>query len=571
MEPVSSSVEPTLHAPASSERALLTVPASYLSDDNPPIAIQIIVSKMKVLLARDSFVFREIPLGDIDALTLSTTSDQMLFHVFEDADERLDCPGKRAEVVLMILFILTNRRKLDNGETPTLTMYFVPDASLELYLTDAEDLAEGHLIRPDKKYLRDMHYKAYFEMEASRDPVYRLSHLSPPRNISSDRRVSAEDFQFKATLGKGAHGKVLLVEKKDSGVLYAMKILRKKHVVDAKQLEHTRAERDVLTTLQHPFLVSLKFSFQTDAKIYFVMELMKGGELFQHLKRVYRFREDATKFIAACLVLALGQLHHHGFVYRDLKPENVLLTETGYAKLADFGLVKTLKLKELARTFCGTPEYLAPEVILEKGANASADWWALGVLVYEMMFGVPPFYSKDLEKMYRNAVKSPVKFRTDVVISDEAKDFIAGLLTKAPLRRLGSVADALEVANHAWFAGLDWAQLARGEMKPPFDPMLSRDNILDNFDPAFTREPPRDSIATIDAPLRKQLDSAFQDFDYCDFESLKISSNDLAPSISPLTPVSSNFESATSQPPHKASSLTEADSLGDRTGEQVPS
>lgn len=181
------------------------------------------------------------------------------------------------------------------------------------------------------------------------------------------------------------------------------------------------------------------------------MEFMKGGELFQHLKRVKKFTEAQTKFITACLILALGHLHNHDYLYRDLKPENVLLDEKGFAKLTDFGLAKFLTLHDLAKTFCGTPEYLAPEVILNQGCNRPADWWSLGILTFEMLFGAPPFYTNDEKEMYKRTLTSPLRFPSKSSVSNEAKDFVTGLLMKNSLQRLGSAADSLEVMNHSWF------------------------------------------------------------------------------------------------------------------------
>ena len=151
---------------------------------------------------------------------------------------------------------------------------------------------------------------------------------------------------------------------------------------------------------------------------------MKGGELFQHLRKCKQFSEKQTKFIAACIVLALGHLHNQNYIYRDLKPENVLLDENGFAKLTDFGLAKFLKKNDQAMTFCGTPEYLSPEVILDKGCNRPADWWALGILIYEMIFGIPPFYSSNVDKMYRRTILKKLKFKKYVDCSDECKDFL---------------------------------------------------------------------------------------------------------------------------------------------------
>lgn len=179
------------------------------------------------------------------------------------------------------------------------------------------------------------------------------------------------------------------------------------------------------------------------------------------MKKVKRFTEEQAKFFAACIIKALGHLHDKGYIYRDLKPENILIQNNGYIKLTDFGLCKRLEPDDLAKTFCGTPEYLAPEVILERGCNRPADWWSLGILVYEMIFGIPPFYSKNIQEMYKNTLTNPLKFKARTTVSNEAKDFISGLLIKPSKQRLGSIADALEVMGHSWFKDFDWDALER--------------------------------------------------------------------------------------------------------------
>jgi serum/glucocorticoid-regulated kinase 2 len=332
-------------------------------------------------------------------------------------------------------------------------------------------------------------------------------------SFSGTKPISIDDFELIKTLGRGAHGKVLLCERRNyPGERYALKIIKKQHIIDAKQFEHTLAEKIILSSLNHPFLVSLKYAFQTDEKIYFVMEFMKGGELFQHLRRNKSFSEEQTKFVAACIVLALGHLHNHNFIYRDLKPENVLMDERGFAKLTDFGLAKHLDVADVAFTFCGTPEYLAPEVILDKGCNRPADWWSLGILVYEMLYGLPPFYSKDVQEMYKKTILDPLKFKPRPNISDEAKDFITGLLMKAPSKRLGSLADNLEVMNHAWFKDINWIKLMDRKLTPLFNP--NEKEWERNFDPGFIKEVPKDSLCAIDPKLASEYREKFKEFEF---------------------------------------------------------
>jgi len=241
---------------------------------------------------------------------------------------------------------------------------------------------------------------------------------------------------------------------------------------------------------------------------------MQGGELFQHLRTFKRFSEDQARFYAACITLGIGHLHNKNYIYRDLKLENLLLDENGYAKLTDFGLAKNLAKDEKANTFCGTPEYLAPEVILSKGHNRPADWWALGILIYEMLFGIPAFYSSNPQQMYKKIVKDEVTFKPGVVVSDQAKDIITKLLVKDQTKRLGSQNDSLEVLSHPFFAQIDINKLLTRQLKAPFIPDTSADGWIKNFDSEFTREKPSDTHIQVTEEELKKFAEEFKGMDY---------------------------------------------------------
>lgn len=499
-----------------SHRILLSVQAVLYSPMNEATDVLLLITKESLTIENEDTMLRKLDLHEIDAITISEVSNEFIFHIFDDEDERLSCEKHRREVFEMILYILTIKKSNKATNIENLPIYFVNDANLDLYVTSEDDLEDGHTIRPDDKHMLNLDYKGFIE----RQDTIRLD--KPPgrrntRSISSKpvQNMKVEDFEFLKVLGKGAHGKVLLSEKKtgDKG-LYAMKILKKKHIIDNNQLEHTRAEKNILSYISHPFLVSLQYAFQTDQKIYFVMEFMRGGELFQHLKKVKQFTENQAKHITACLVLALGHLHNNDYIYRDLKPENVLMDHDGYCKLTDFGLAKNLPVADLAKTFCGTPEYLAPEIIMDKGSNRPVDWWSLGVLVYEMIFGIPPFYSTNVQKMYKNTILNPLKFKKHTTCSDEVKDFIAGLLMKKPKQRLGSTVDALEVLSHPWFRDFDWQGLINKTIEMPYKPMSGEQSWEQNFDPAFIKQKPSDSVCWVDPKFVSQFKKDFEDFDF---------------------------------------------------------
>lgn len=499
-----------------SQRILLSTNIVHYAASLEKNEMQLLLTKSNVIIEQEGLIIRKLSLYELDAITLSNSSSEFILHVIDDEDERLSCFKNRKEIVEMILYLLTEKKSPKGEALTSLAIYFVDEINLDLYVTTDEDLDEGHTIRPDTKNRIYLDYKGFLEKQNSIDKDKQITRRSTKTLFTKkEKQLSVEDFELLKVLGKGAHGKVLLCQKKSGNDRFlAMKILKKQHIIEAKQLEHTKAEKLILSHVNHPFLITLHYAFQTDQKIYFVMEFMKGGELFQHLKKQKQFSEDQAKHIAACLVLAIGHLHNKDYIYRDLKPENILMDHRGYCKLTDFGLAKLLTVDELANTFCGTPEYLSPEVILDKGCNRPADWWSLGVVVYEMIFGIPPFYSTNVQKMYKNIILNSLKFKKHTKVSDECKDFLTGLLMKKPKNRLGSAADSLEIMNHPWFKSIDWSKLLDKKIEMPYKPDDAEKHWERNFDPQFTKQNPKDSICYIDPAKLEEFKKDFEDFNF---------------------------------------------------------
>lgn len=304
------------------------------------------------------------------------------------------------------------------------------------------------------------------------------------------KHFGPEDFQILRLIGKGTFGQVYQVRKKDTQRIYAMKVLSKKVIVQKKEVAHTVGERNILVrtaTSDSPFIVGLKFSFQTPSDLYLVTDYMSGGELFWHLQKDGKFEEKRAKFYIAELILAIQHLHENDIVYRDLKPENILLDANGHIALCDFGLSKAnLTKNDTTNTFCGTTEYLAPEVLLdETGYTKMVDFWSLGVLVFEMCCGWSPFYAEDTQQMYKNIAFGKVRFPRDT-LSLEGRNFVKGLLNRNPKHRLGATDDAEELKRHAFFSDIDWDVLAKKLITPPFKPQLKSDTDVSYFDPEFT-------------------------------------------------------------------------------------
>jgi serine/threonine protein kinase len=263
-------------------------------------------------------------------------------------------------------------------------------------------------------------------------------------------QVGIDDFELVKVIGKGSFGKVTLVRKRSDKKLFAMKVLTKASIIKRKQVDHTNTERRVLGSINHPFIVRLHYAFQTKEKLYFVLDYASGGELFFHLSRMKKFSEATARFYCAELTLALDALHDHDVVYRDLKPENILLDGEGHVKLVDFGLAKegVSAPTEGASSLCGTPEYLSPEVLDRQGHGTAVDWWNLGMVTYEMLTGLPPWYTTDRDKLFESLRSAPLKFPMSV--SRTPALFIQALLNRDPQRRLGS-RGGNEVKNHAFF------------------------------------------------------------------------------------------------------------------------
>merc|ERR1712000_791176 len=281
-------------------------------------------------------------------------------------------------------------------------------------------------------------------------------------------KYTLTDFDIKRTLGTGSFGRVHLVQSKHNQRFYAIKVLKKAQVVKMKQVEHTNDERRMLSDVKHPFLVTLWGTFTDVKNLYMVMDFVEGGELFSLLRKSGRFPNPVAKFYAAEVTLALEYLHSKNVIYRDLKPENLLLDRHGHLKITDFGFAK--KVPDITWTLCGTPDYLAPEVVSSKGYNKSVDWWSLGILIYEMLCGYTPFWdSGSPMKIYENILKGKVKY--PAYVNADAQNLLERLITADLTKRLGNLyGGPADVKNHPWFAEVTWDRLARKDIDAPYTP-----------------------------------------------------------------------------------------------------
>uniref|UniRef100_A0A8C2A840 protein kinase C n=1 Tax=Cyprinus carpio TaxID=7962 RepID=A0A8C2A840_CYPCA len=396
---------------------------------------------------------------------------------------------------------------------PSINTSFSPQAAELGSALSPETVPIGH---PDAHSL-----PRYTHSRSSRQTHFLKEHLvaeSPRIILQKEEEVefSLTDFKCVAVLGRGHFGKVLLAEYKTTGEMFAIKALKKGDIVARDEVDSLMCEKRIFETVnsvRHPFLVNLFACFQTKEHVCFVMEYAAGGDLMMHIHADV-FSEVRSVFYAACVVLGLQFLHDHKIVYRDLKLDNLLLDTEGYVKIADFGLCKEgMGFKDRTSTFCGTPEFLAPEVLTETSYTRAVDWWGLGVLIFEMLVGESPFPGDDEEEVFDSIVNDEVRYPR--FLSTEAISIMRRLLRRNPERRLGAgERDAEEVKKHPFFRDMDWAALLAKKIRPPFMPTIKGREDVSNFDDEFTSEAPILTPPREPRVLTVSEQEMFADFDY---------------------------------------------------------
>lgn len=329
-------------------------------------------------------------------------------------------------------------------------------------------------------------------------------------------KTGPQDFELLKVLGKGGYGKVFQVRKisgADKGKIFAMKVLKKASIArNAKDQAHTKAERNILECVKHPFIVDLMYAFQTGGKLYLILEYLPGGELFMQLEREGIFMEDTACFYLAEICVAIEHLHAQGIIYRDLKPENILLDAHGHVKLTDFGLCKeSINDGSVTHTFCGTIEYMAPEILTRSGHGKAVDWWSLGALMYDMLTGAPPFTAENRKKTIDKILKA--KLSLPPYLTNEARSLIKKLLKKNINERLGGGPDdSKPIKSHPFFRHIDWKDLYNRRVEPPFKPSVTSELDVSQFDTKFTKQTPVDSPD--DTILSESANQVFVGFTY---------------------------------------------------------
>eukprot|EP00747_Dinoflagellata_sp_TGD_P168176 gnl/TRDRNA2_/TRDRNA2_193956_c0_seq1.p1 gnl/TRDRNA2_/TRDRNA2_193956_c0~~gnl/TRDRNA2_/TRDRNA2_193956_c0_seq1.p1 ORF type:complete len:481 (-),score=130.15 gnl/TRDRNA2_/TRDRNA2_193956_c0_seq1:103-1434(-) len=303
------------------------------------------------------------------------------------------------------------------------------------------------------------------------------------KDVSNGRSLGIADFNVGRTIGKGRYARVRLASLKSGehrDLPICLKVLKKTDIIAKEQVEHIRNEKNVLTSLSHPYFIRILKVFQDVSRLYMVLELVNGGELFTVLRTEKRFKLDTARFYAAEIVSAIQCLHEMMVVYRDIKPENILIHRSGHIKLTDFGFAKILQ-EGKTHTTCGTASYMAPEIIRGKGHGLPVDWWATGVLIFEMLAGQPPFNAPEDSEIYKQVVMGRVRFPP--VMNAAAKDCISRMLLADPRRRLGNPeAPGITIRQHEFFASIDWEACDAGRMTPPWIPEIADDLVDSQFE-----------------------------------------------------------------------------------------
>jgi len=293
--------------------------------------------------------------------------------------------------------------------------------------------------------------------------------------------MQLSDFEMLRTLGCGSFGRVKYAKYNKDGNFYAVKFMKKHEIAKLKQVDHIMAEKNVMQQLNFPFIVNLAGSFKDERYVYLVMEIVPGGELFTHLRRARKFSDEISKFFALQVAATFDHIHSKNTVHRDLKPENILVMGNGYSKLTDFGFAKIIEPGQRTYTLCGTPEYIAPEVLLNKGHGKPVDWWTLGILTYEMIVGQPPFCDEEPMGIYQKILAGKIYFPK--YFDKSAKTLVKKLLTADLSKRYGNLKSGSDdIVKHKWFASLDLQELIAQKIPAPYKPQMADEHDTSNFE-----------------------------------------------------------------------------------------
>ena len=410
------------------------------------------------------------------------TLEGSVFSVFKDEDA--------IEPEVQVLIRENTKIEMDSNEPGKFSVSFEPETK------------EGDQKEQPKSGQDDQSSELFFKAPSQEDCLEWVQAL---RSLTySHSSISNDSFKVICVLGRGNYGKVVLAEKKDTGKVYAIKSIHKKRLAQSRKIHTIISERNTLVSASNPFIVKLYYAYQTATKFYLVLQYVPGGELFTHMDKVGALPLEEARLYAAEIVIALHYIHSLGIIYRDLKPENILLDADGHIMLTDFGFAKDLSQTEVTKTFCGTNEYLAPEIISRISYGQAVDWWTLGILIYEMLFQTTPFYHNNTSRMFTRILTEPVLFPPGA--DPDVCSLIVGLLQKKERRRFTYD----DIVKHPFFAKLDWNKVMARGYTPMYKPPVKSMKDVSNFDQEFTNEAPSDSFGSpVGTPMQHIPDFSY--------------------------------------------------------------
>ena len=449
----------------------------------------IIVTNKAIYNLKKFTLKRRIDLKILLGITISTSSEEFVIHCKDiDYDYHYSSPRRK----MIIEIIAKNYEILSNEE---LQLFEIPDKSLKEYVTSKEEKEKQISFTKIPLKAKRLNVKDYLFGNQSKTEIDTNKNTTLAKHKYKQIQVTDEDFEKIKVIGRGYIGKIYLVKYKKDGKYYAMKMMRKDQILSEELNDNILLEKNILMGAQSEFILNLSFFYQTNERVYFITPFIKGGDLYHKLKKDIFLKEDLVRFYSAQIAITLQYLHDLGIAYRDLKPENILINEDGYIKLCDFGASIKLHGTEQNSNFAGSPEYASPEMINYQGHTRMTDWWSLGILIYEMLYGYTPFFNMDKDRMYELITNGSISFPKYInvkdngeeikyKVSEEAKSVINRFLEKDPGKRLGR--EGLEeIQKEPFFYGINFDDLKKKKYKASFIPNINLDDLSNNFDEEY--------------------------------------------------------------------------------------
>ena len=436
---------------------------------------------------------RRIPLEIIKGITTSTLNDYFIIHCSNDEYDYYYFSVKKRTIFEILSKVYL--KKTGNE----LNLYEINEESIWKYVTLKKDKKKDpKLSKMPEIEGKNLFNSIYFSNNNKKIPLQKRSSKIQNNNNNNNININLENFEFIKVIGRGNYAKIYLVMYKKTSEVFALKSIRKDQIISENIIYNILNEKEILSNNESEFILNLSFFFQTPERIYFVTPFIKGGDLFNLLKKKRHLTENLIRFYSAQIAIAISEIHESEFIYRDLKPENILIDEEGFIKLCDFGSCTRINLNKKTKDFAGTIYYASPEMIAGIGYDQMTDWWSFGILIYELLTGNVPFISHDKTRIFELIEMTEIKFPNEIYNennekelfypSKEIKDLIEKLLIKDPNKRLGKKNGIEEIKTHSFYRDLNFDLVKKKKLKPLFKPNVSKEKFdISNFDDYFTQ------------------------------------------------------------------------------------